>query len=592
MLCMLWLATALTSCIKEDMPPAQCDKEVMLLISVCTEQATPITRSIDEDSIEDVNIFLYDTKGLYPEQHIYADNDVVKCKLKPSIYEVYAVVNIHQDMGNMSREQLQEYCIPYSENYKTLPMAGKATITVQTDIEDPEIVVRRCVAKIVCNISIDNAVSSTMALKSVQMMNVPTSTILFTEGQASTQNTESTPITMTSSQARSCQQTFYLFENCQGKVPHIISQEQKCAEYAPADATYVRVTATDKGKQLTFDVYLGENNTSNFDVRRNTAQTLDISLKGENDVDARLDKFEVTIEDDFQDTNYRVTTHDYCTHSADKNLYLTVTNPEEAGALTATVTLNTGERGALRVGGNPIITTYSFPLNNASGIYNIPIEYAPAAGIYSSSNSRLQYTVRVTNTDGYSYTKTFSHYFYNEIMIYTYWSGQDKTAGRVDDVTQAVRENRHYGDEYYTQILVLESPKLNIISNDGFVFDGWYRDINLSNMASTVYSYNYPVTTFKSVLYTKFHKELVYIYSDLNNTTFYSDNGYTTDSSKQAYIVKPGSRCTISAAADKTFVAWWSNYVNHYPRKKLSTVSDYSFTAKANTTIVPEYSSN
>ena len=376
MLCMLWLATALTSCIKEDMPPAQCDKEVMLLISVCTEQATPITRSIDEDSIEDVNIFLYDTKGLYPEQHIYADNDVVKCELKPSIYEVYAVVNIHQDMGNMSREQLQEYCIPYSENYKTLPMAGKATITVQTDIEDPEIVVRRCVAKIVCNISIDNAVSSTMALKSVQMMNVPTSTILFTEGQASTQNTESTPISMTSSQARSCQQTFYLFENCQGKVPQIISQEQKCAEYAPIDATYVRVTATDKGKQLTFDVYLGENNTSNFDVRRNTAQTLNISLKGENDVDARLDKFEVTIEDDFQDTNYRVTTHDYCTHSADKNLYLTITNPEEAGALTATVTLNTGERGALLVGGNPIITTYSFPLNNASGIYNIPIEYA------------------------------------------------------------------------------------------------------------------------------------------------------------------------------------------------------------------------
>lgn len=592
MLCMLWLATALTSCIKEAMPTAQCDNEVMMLISVLTDDVATITRSTDEDSIEDVNIFLYDTKGLYPDQHLYADNDVVKCELKPSIYEVYAVTNMHQDMGMMSREQLQEYRIPYSESYASLPMAGKATITVQTDIEDPEIVVRRCVAKIVCNISIDNAVSSTMALKSVQMMNVPTSTILFTVGQASTQNTESTPISMTSSQARSCQQTFYLFENCQGKVPQIISQEQKCAEYAPTDATYVRVTATDKGKQLTFDVYLGENNTSNFDVRRNTAQTLNISLKGENDVDARLDKFEVTIEDDFQDTNYRVTTHDYCTHSADKNLYLTVTNPEEAGALTATVTLNTGERGALLVGGNPITTTYSFPINNASGIYNIPIEYAPAAGIYSSSNSRLQYTVRVTNTDGYSYTKTFSHYFYNEIMVYTYWSGQDKTAGRVDDVTQAVRENRHYGDEYYTQILVLESPKLNIISNDGFVFDGWYRDINLSNMVSTAYSYNYPMTTFKSVLYTKFHKEQVYIYSDLDNTNFYSDNGYTTDSSKQAYIVKPGSRCTISAATDKTFVAWWSNYVNHYPRKKLSTASDYSFTASANTTVVPEYSSN
>lgn len=589
---MLWLATALTSCIKEDMPPAQCDKEVMLLISVCTEQATTITRSTDEDSIEDVNIFLYDTKGLYPEQHIYADNDVVKCELKPSIYEVYAVVNIHQDMGNMSREKLQEYCIPYSENYKTIPMAGKATITVQTDIENPEIVVRRCVAKIVCNISIDSAVSSTMALKSMQMMNMPTSTLLFAEEQASTQNTASSLLCMTSSQARFCQQTFYLFENCQGEVVQIISQKQKCAEYAPKDATYLRVTATDKGKQLTFDVYLGENNTSNFDVKRNTVQTLNISLKGENDVDARLDKFEVTIEDDFQDTNYRVTTHDYCTHSTDKNLHLTVTNPEEAGVLTATVTLNAGERGALLVGGNPVTTTYSFPLDNTSGIYNIPIEYAPTAGIYSSSNSRLQYTVRITNTDGYSYAKTFTHYFYNEVMIYTYWSGQDNSAGRVDDVTQAVRENRHYGDVYYTQILVLESPKLNIISNDGFVFDGWYRDINLSNMASTVYSYNYPVTKFKSVLYTKFHKELVYIYSDLNNTTFYSDNGYTTDSSKQAYIVKPGSRCTISAAIGKTFMAWWSNYVNHYPRKKLSTASDYSFTAKANTTIVPEYASN
>lgn len=84
------------------------------------------------------------------------------------------------------------------------------------------------------------------------------------------------------SEGRKVTCTFYLLENCQGDVPSITTQQQKCSENAPQGATFVRIKAQKDGLQMTYDVYLGENNTSNFDVRRNSVQTLNIIIKGKN----------------------------------------------------------------------------------------------------------------------------------------------------------------------------------------------------------------------------------------------------------------------------------------------------------------------
>lgn len=97
---------------------------------------------------------------------------------------------------------------------------------------------------------------------------------------------------------------------------------------------------------MTYDVYLGENNTSNFDVRRNTVQTLDIRIKGNNEVDARIHSFEVKISDDLPDAEFGRTS-DRCIYATGKRLSIAVMDREKAGDLSAKIRLVAGASGSV-----------------------------------------------------------------------------------------------------------------------------------------------------------------------------------------------------------------------------------------------------
>ena len=63
-------------------------------------------------------------------------------------------------------------------------------------------------------------------------------------------------------------EVFYMLENCQGEVESIVDPKDKSPENAPECATYMRIMAEGADKILEYTVYLGENSTSNFDVRK------------------------------------------------------------------------------------------------------------------------------------------------------------------------------------------------------------------------------------------------------------------------------------------------------------------------------------
>lgn len=185
-------------------------------------------------------------------------------------------------------------------------------------------------------------------------------------------------------------------------MPGITSQEQKCAGNAPEGATFLRIKAQREGKLLTYDVYLGENNTTNFDVRRNTVYTLNIVIKGENVVDTRVDAFEVGISDNFPFEGYRF--EGYCLYDPGRQLTITVDDPQKAGSLSATVRLLQGQHGAFLFNGQPLTSSVTLPLNDPSGVYSFSVDYIPGE-VFTADNYRLVYEVVVSNTDGYSYTK-------------------------------------------------------------------------------------------------------------------------------------------------------------------------------------------
>ncbi len=583
------LLAMMSSCIKDE--AADCPfigDEVRFSLQVQEEGVQYVTRATNERTVRDVNLFLYDPRGLSPDRHFYVESGTVECSVLPGEYEAYAVANVHRDMGEMTREQLLAVQLPSVTQYTMLPMSGHTTLTVEERMLAPVITVRRTVAKIVCNVSFGKTVVKTLALQSVQIVNAAASTKLFEEKQAAQNFVEMNSTAITSSEARSATRTFYLLENCQGDVPSITTQQQKCAENAPQGATFVRIKAQRDGKQLTFDIYLGENNTSNFDVRRNTVQTLDIRIVGENEVDTRVHSLDVKITDDLPDPDFGTIQKEYCWYKSGINkLTIKVDKPEIAGNLTGDILFIQGQQNAFHIDERTLNPRLSLLLTKSEGDYTSNVSYDPQ--VFTAANSRLIYDVSLSNDNGYSYTKRFTHDFYNHLIVYTYWNGRENSNSRLDNIS-AVKYISHtdVSNDYVRMLSLDDGPQMRAVADDGVTFKGWYADKALTKKVSDANPYRHPVTSRLDTLYTRFDREWVYIYTRLDEVLLVSDKPYDTDYNKQAFIVTPGSHCSISGKMGLPVITWWNNPENVSPRRIVAMGNTYAFTATTNLTLIPD----
>ena len=75
----------------------------------------------------------------------------------------------------------------------------------------------------------------------------------------------------------------------------------------------------------------------------------------------------------------------------------------------------------------------------------------------------------------------------------------------------------------------------------------------------------------------------------VKEVSFTCSSGYQIDEAKQAFIVLPGSRCTISGKDGRFVSVWWDKPETSMIRRIVSTDNPYSFTATANRTLIPGY---
>ena len=71
----------------------------------------------------------------------------------------------------------------------------------------------------------------------------------------------------------------------------------------PPCASWLLIRATRGSKVLAYSVYLGENNTSDFNVRANCHYRLNITLLNDNTADTRIAAYTAAVYDDFDDGN-------------------------------------------------------------------------------------------------------------------------------------------------------------------------------------------------------------------------------------------------------------------------------------------------
>ncbi len=373
-------------------------------------------------------------------------------------------------------------------------MRGKITLDVTGNVRVP-IVLTRIVAKLDVSVTVAAAVSSEIRLQSIQLVNAPSSCTYF--------KTNSPTSAMISYPERACTNgtnaSFYILENSQGRVSGITEQSQKNSQNAPAFATYLRIRAIRGAKILDYSVYLGENNTDDFNMRANTSHIMNIMIKNDNEADVRISSYTIDVQSEIE----VIPENGYYLSTSPITLSISVGGKHEDTKLRAVLTVTSGN-----------LDYFSF-LNRTGNVYNIPalswnstvrlpIEYTPDS--FTRENIRLAYTVSFYDKYGYVTSFEFSYCFAHAIKIYTKWFDGGKGYGSIfsPDALGCVQGGT-ISSVFYTVycpkegcVLVAEPDKA------GRVFYGWYREYNLTGKLSSEINFLYRPTFPQETIYAYF----------------------------------------------------------------------------------------
>lgn len=336
----------LCSCIYEDEADCCRPTKVRVEMTVRPNRMTAVTRSADEYAIRDLNFYLYDDNGDVV-LHRYQTSATLRFECMPGNYTLRIAANLGRDLGN--NPVWADIAIVHTDEYDSLPMGWEGDVTIPAAGGSlPAIEVQRIVAKISYNIAIKPA---DIELLSLRLRSVPRTASVFDAAVVPSDNpgdyTECPEAVLSGQQASG---DCYLLPNMQGKVSSITDQRQKNPENAPDNASYLLIRATRGAKMLAYYIYLGENNTSDFNVRANVHYRLDISILGDSEVDTRVSSYTVNVHDTYAENAIG----GYCTYNPSQMLAVEIDGNPAPLMLRGHITVARGDAGAFCLNGSPV----------------------------------------------------------------------------------------------------------------------------------------------------------------------------------------------------------------------------------------------
>ena len=446
-------------------------------LTVHPERMTASTRSTDENNIRDLNFYLYDTRG-NTVLHRYQTATTLHFECLAGDYTLCVVANMHRDMGDLSPAELAACAVSYTSDFADLPMTGRLETTIPASqgktVTLPPLELRRRVAKVAYNIAV---VPADIELHSVRICSVPKSAGLFDDDMPPADGYTDTPGTMLS--GREASGLCYLLPNPQGTNPAIVDQRQKNRDNAPEHASCLPIRATRGEKVLAYRIYLGENNTDNFDVRPNTSHTLDITIRGDNEVDTRISSYILRIWDDLEKTAI----DGYCMQDDGCALHLEIEGRNNDLPLRFRIDVEQGDATALRLNGVSVQYPHEFSVPEA-GAARCGMDYCP--DIFDETNARLVYTVTASDGGGFSRTFRIAHRFANVLYARVHDDGTEQLPRGSFKVQNALVDRPLPGGICDRCILMEHTGcRLTAFPTPGYRFVGWYRDPELEELQTT-----------------------------------------------------------------------------------------------------------
>lgn len=560
---------------------AASERPVTAELRITTEDMLRLaTRATDEEAIRDINLYLFGRSN-GQSLHFYSRSALVRFECLPGEYDLYVAANLGADLGERSVQQLRTYTIKWQEEYATLPMSAVTTVAIAPDkgtVTLPTLSVRRTVAKIAYNIRVADKVPD-LELYSVQLFSIPVRTGLFAAAaSASTSEkdfTEAPLVELPDAARRSCSGVQYLFENPQGTVSSITDQRDKNADNAPACASYLMIRAARGNRTLYYRVYLGRNNTTDFNVGRNTSHTLDITISGDNEVDTRVLGYTLSVTDDFESNRIG----SYCVLPFNASLYVNIERTKSEPTLTGALELLTPTDGTLLVDYEECASRLDLPINRQQGSNYYEVIYYPEP-LVTAAHAQLAYEVRVRDSYGYESRRRFEHRFANALYVASP-TGGTVTAARALHVEKPTGGTLRAA--CYEQGCTLTAK-----AAAGYRFAGWYADEGHSELLCESETYSYVPKTYATSLYPLFVTEKVHILTDIYTIHFECDAPVEVDQDEESFIVPAGSRCTIRAMEPALLTGWYDAF-DKSRRQLITADKTYSFVATEERIIAPDY---
>lgn len=260
-------------------------------IAPLNEPSTRISRPI-----LDLNFLVYNDGGLVRAGYMTSPM-IPTMKLVPGTYRVYVVANFGHQLGPVSEEELLRLSAPVTapEGFvqgDAMYLSGMLTLNV-TGPTTGRIVLRRMAAKVDLTVRIADDFKDAY-LVHVLPGNAPADCPAFAEHRlsASAPQLEFPYADLTPGALRTFTMSYYQYENLAGTNPAVIHQRERTDANAPEGASYVSIRVLRDGAWFDYKVYLGGNNTSDFNVRRNTVYNYDITIEGVDADDLRISSTE------------------------------------------------------------------------------------------------------------------------------------------------------------------------------------------------------------------------------------------------------------------------------------------------------------
>ncbi len=268
------------------------------------EQVDIATRAVSEGVVSNLHILVYNSSGELIGQKYQTGSSTVTVNTRSATgCTIYAIANtgkadlfkgyaIHKESYLKSMVYSLTGWDDPGKGTNLLMTGSMKSVNIRAGVQtlSTRLVLTRMVAKVVLNIKVKE--SSGITITDYSVKNIPACSYYVARAsgdaaQAATAAHWKESGVIATSRATSVNKTFYMFENRRG-TKSISAQKDKTTANAPAKATYVVIHGLVGAVTVMWTVYLGENNTSDFNIKRNGNYTYNITLNDIAATDTRV----------------------------------------------------------------------------------------------------------------------------------------------------------------------------------------------------------------------------------------------------------------------------------------------------------------